>query len=202
MEPEQHEQHHPRERIRALVERRLDWRELQVLQRGEKDPDRFDRYLEVLQERVPWPERILLPIHEHLFIVAKEGRAVTKSLCGVEFGEWREHWKLRARIRVRRTREELLEVYADNVAIDPSVVEIREFVCPGCGTLLDVDAVPPHYPIEREFFPDLRTFYEEWLGRALPIEVGAFEDRSLEVVRAWAAGKPPDAAAGTPEGSE
>jgi acetone carboxylase gamma subunit len=180
-----YEQHHPRELIRDLVERKLDWRQLKEIQSGEKDPDRFDKYLSVLQERVPWKETILLPIHDHLFIVAKEGRAITKTLCGQELGDWRENWKLRTRIRVRRTREELLEVYAENVTIDPTIVELREFVCPGCGTLLDVDAAAPHYPIERDFLPDLKTFYEDWLGRELPVDVGEFEDRSLDVIRSW-----------------
>lgn len=182
-----YEQHHPRELICDLVERKLDWRQLKEIQSGEKDPDRFEKYLSVLQERVPWEETILLPIHDHLFIVAKDGKAITKTLCGQELGDWRENWKLRTRIRVRRTREELLEVYAENVTIDPTIVELREFICPGCGTLLDVDAVPPHYPIEREFLPDLKTFYEEWLGWKLPVDVGEFEDRSLGVIRAWAA---------------
>jgi acetone carboxylase, gamma subunit len=181
-----YEQHHTRELIRDLVARKLEWRQIQSIQSAEKDPARFDTYLSVLQERVPWPEKILLPIHDHLFIVAKDGRAITKTLCGRDLDDWRENWKLRVLIRVRRTRDELLEVYADNLTIDPTTTELREFICPGCGTLLDVDAVPPHYPIEREFFPDLRTFYEDWLGRKLPVDVGAYEERSGEILRAWA----------------
>ncbi len=183
------EQHHPRELIRDLVDRKLDWRQIKDIQSAEKDPDRFEKYLSVLQERVPWAETILLPIHDHVFIVAKDGRAITKTLCGRDLGDWRENWKLHVLIRVRRTREELLEVYADNVTIDPTVVELREFVCPGCGALLDVDAVPPNYPIERDFFPDLKTFYEDWLGRKLPADVGEYEERSAAVLHDWSGKK-------------
>jgi acetone carboxylase gamma subunit len=180
-----YEQHHPPELIRDLVARKLDWRQVKEVQSAEKDPDRFDVYISVLQEQVPWLEKILLPIHDHLFIVAKDGKAITKTFCGRELGDWREHWKLRVLIRPRRTREDLLEVYSENVTLDPTVVELREFICPGCGTLLDVDAVPPHYPIERDFFPDLRAFYKDWLGRELPVDVGDYEERSTGVLHAW-----------------
>ena len=46
--------------------------------------------------------------------------------------------------------------------------EIREFICPGCGTLLEVEAVPPGYPVTFDFLPDLEGFYEQILGRPLP----------------------------------
>jgi len=38
------------------------------------------------------------------------------------------------------------------------------FYCPGCYTVLEVEAVPPGYPILHDFQPDLETFYSEWLG--------------------------------------
>ncbi|TPQ16874.1 hypothetical protein FGD71_040355 [Streptomyces sporangiiformans] len=46
---------------------------------------------------------------------------------------------------------------------------MREFLCPVSGTLLDVDCVPPTFPVEVDFTPDLATFYTEWLGRDLPV---------------------------------
>ena len=45
---------------------------------------------------------------------------------------------------------------------------LREYFCPGCKTLLEVEAVPPGYPISHDFVPDLEGFYGEWLGRELP----------------------------------
>ncbi len=39
--------------------------------------------------------------------------------------------------------------------------------CPGCRTQLEVEAVPPGYPVIFDFEPDLETFYREWLGREL-----------------------------------
>lgn len=181
------EQHHSRGTIGSLIDRQLDAVQIKEIQSAEKDPDRFDHYLALLQERVPWPEPILLPIHDHLFIVAKGGIAITKSACGHEFGDWRINWKLHCRIRVRRTQDELLELYPEGTSLDVSVIDFREFVCPGCGTMLDVDTAPPHYPIEREFLPDIATFYEEWLGQRPEVDLGVWEDRSQEVVDSWAA---------------
>jgi acetone carboxylase gamma subunit len=34
--------------------------------------------------------------------------------------------------------------------------------------LLEVEAVPPGYPVVHDFLPDLEGFYSEWLGRELP----------------------------------
>jgi acetone carboxylase gamma subunit len=46
-------------------------------------------------------------------------------------------------------------------------MELREFYCPGCFTLLEVEAVPPGYPVLFDFQPDIEGFYE-WLGLPLP----------------------------------
>ncbi len=51
-------------------------------------------------------------------------------------------------------------------------MEIREFICPGCATLLEVEAVPPGCPIVFDFLPDLETFYRDWLKRPLPGDDG------------------------------
>jgi acetone carboxylase gamma subunit len=34
-----------------------------------------------------------------------------------------------------------------------------------------VDCVPPAYPVEMEFVPDLEGFYKEWLGRDLSVKL-------------------------------
>jgi acetone carboxylase gamma subunit len=46
--------------------------------------------------------------------------------------------------------------------------ELREYFCPGCLTLLDVEAVAPGYPTIFNFLPDIDGFYENWLGRKAP----------------------------------
>ncbi|MHA1329265.1 MAG: acetone carboxylase subunit gamma [Promethearchaeota archaeon] len=51
---------------------------------------------------------------------------------------------------------------------DPEWMELREYYCPGCFTLLDTESVPPGYPVIFNFLPDIDAFYEKWLGRKAP----------------------------------
>ena len=88
--------------------------------------------------------------------------------CEVYFGDYRENWKLSALIRVRNSNESLEPLYSGPRKPDPGWMEIREYICPKCGSLLEVDAVPPGYPVIFDFLPDLEGFYEGWLGRSLP----------------------------------
>jgi acetone carboxylase gamma subunit len=154
--------------IASLLDGELPWSQVKSMMSEYKDADRFDKYVAVLQERVRFPERILLPIGEHLHIVSKGKERVVKCDCGHDFGDYRQNWKLRAAIRVRGTDEELEPIYSGPRKCDPAWMEIREFICPNCSTLLEVEAAPPGYPIIFDFLPDLESFYQNWLGRALP----------------------------------
>ena len=42
---------------------------------------------------------------------------------------------------------------------DPAWLELREYYDPLDGSLLEVEAVPPGYPIVHSFEPDLEGFY-------------------------------------------
>lgn len=174
------------EEIERLIDGKLPWSRVQEIMREAKDPDRFDKWIAVLQSRVPWSERILLPLTPCLSIVQKQAERVVKCRCGHEFGDYRVNWKLAALIHVRETREQLREVYRGREQPDPAWIQIREYTCPGCGAQLEVEAVPRGCPPDFEFLPDLDTFYETWLGRKLP-DRKANEDRTLEVVRSWSA---------------
>jgi acetone carboxylase gamma subunit len=159
---------YPTDLIADLIDGKLPWDQTKRIMSDYKDEDRFDKYVEVLQSRVSWTEQILLPIGEHLQIVQKGAERVVKCDCGNEFGPYTENWKLRALVFVRDTEELIEELYPGPKACDPTLQEIREFICPGCGTLLEVEAVPPGYPITFDFLPDLEGFYEKILGRPLP----------------------------------
>jgi acetone carboxylase, gamma subunit len=204
-----------KETLRDLVDEKLPRAQVRAIQSGYKDTDRFDKYVEILQERVGWPEQIVLPFGEHLFITvpsagkpadgstegtgkpadgstegtgkpadgstegtgkpadgSTEGAAapsyVVRCECGHEFCDYRENWKLEALINVRDRVEDLREIYPEKMHGDPDWNVLREFFCPGCKTLLEVEAVPPGYPPVHDFVPDLEGFYEDWLGRPLP----------------------------------
>jgi acetone carboxylase, gamma subunit len=155
--------------LQDLVDERLPRGQVRAIQSAFKDPDRFDGYVRLLQERVPWDDPIVLPFGEHLLIVAKGGgRYVVKCDCGHEFCAHEENWKLEALINVRDTEDALREVYPNKMHGDPAWNVLREYFCPGCKALLEVEAVPPGYPVVHDFVPDLEGFYEEWLGRPLP----------------------------------
>jgi acetone carboxylase gamma subunit len=171
--------------LRDLFRGTLPWEKTKEIMSRPKDDDRFDKYIEILQERVSYPEKILMPLGDHLNVVQKGSERIVKGDCGHEFGDWRQNWKLSALIYVRDTREKLEEIYPGFRCPDPRVCEVREFYCPGCGVMLKVENVPVGYPIIFDALPDIDGFYREWLGRPLP-EQGEFRDMTHDVTRQWA----------------
>ena len=171
--------------LRDLFDGRLPWEKVKEIMSKPKDDDRFDKYVDILQERVPWSERILLPMGEHLYVVEKSGERIVKCDCGHEFGDWRQNWKLSALIFVRDDTEKLQEIYPGFRCPDPNLCEVREFYCPGCGSLLKVETVPVGYPIIFDALPDIDAFYQEWLSRPLLGE-REFKDMTYDVTREWA----------------
>lgn len=144
---------YPIEMLRDLVEGRLPLDEVQRLQR-EKDPDRFEKVLLIEQERVPWTDTILVPLQEHLYVVQRaDGERVVKCSCGQELGDYRINWKESALVYERDPQDG--EVYQGPRAADPDWQILREFYCPGCATLLDVEPVPVGYPFIFNFLPEL-----------------------------------------------
>jgi acetone carboxylase gamma subunit len=171
--------------IEQLVDGKLPWPRVQEIMKDSKDSDRFQKWVAILQKRVPWQEQILLPLTPALFIVQKGSERIVKCRCGQEFGDYRSNWKLEALIHVRDDEKSLSDVYQGREQPDPEWIQVREYYCPGCGTQLEVEAVPRGTPPDFEFLPDLDTFYRDWLGRPLPDTV-AFEDKTLDTVRGWA----------------
>ena len=154
--------------LRDLVDEKLPPARVRAIQSASKDPDRFDQDVALLQSRASY-DPIVLPFGEHLDIVSKGGgTCVVKCDCGHEFCDYRSNWKLESLLRVRETKAELREIFPEKMTGDGRWNHLREFFCPGCKTLLEVDAAPPGYPISHDFLPDLEGFYREWLGRELP----------------------------------
>lgn len=176
-----------REDLADLIDGRLPWPQVRSIISAPKDDDRFQRLIELLQARVAWPERILLPLSDHLCIVEKGRERIVKCRCGQEFGDWRCNWKLQALMLVRDDETSLQEIYPGRSAPDPEHCEVREYICPGCATLLKVEAVPFGYPIIFDALPDLDTFYREWLGAPLPDKI-VCEDRSAAIIAQWSQG--------------
>ncbi len=155
-----------------------------------KDLDRFVKYVAVLQSRVSWSDQILLRLGDKIYVVRNaQNQRVVKCDCGQEFGDYRQNWKLRCKVRVRRTLAEMREVYDPAPACpEPGWQEIREFFCPTCATQHAVEVVAPGYPMVFEMLPDLDKFYREYLGTPLPDEApNWYRDDTEVVTKAWAA---------------
>ena len=180
-----------KETIRLLMEGKLGSEELRKLRHmAIKEEDRFWKYLEILQETVPIKEKILLRLSDHLYIVAKGDKRIVKCDCGQEFADYRVNWKLSSLIYVRKTKEEMQEVYPylpkESPYPEEGLVEIREYYCPGCLAQLGVESVPPGYPPIFEMLPDIESFYSEWLGKPLPQgDPEPFGDKTLGEISRW-----------------
>ncbi|MCZ6893712.1 MAG: acetone carboxylase subunit gamma [Gammaproteobacteria bacterium] len=176
--------------IRQLVDGTIDDDNAErLLKLPRKDKDRFFNYIEVLQERVPWQDKILLRLGDKLYVVLNaNGDRVVQCECGNDFGDYRENWKLRCRIRTRKTLAEMSQVFAPAPAVpEPGWQEVREFFCPSCATQHAVEVVAPGYPIVFEMLPDLDKFYRDYMGRPLADEADDwYEDRSSKVTSGWA----------------
>lgn len=172
------------EDIRKLVDGELPWTTVQQMMKNPKDSDRFDKWLIILQGRVDWDDKILLPLTPALFIVQKPNDRVVKCRCGQEFGDYRVNWKLSALIYVREDEEKLSEVYKGLEQPDLEWMQLREYYCPGCGSQLEVEALPRGCPPDFEFLPDLDTYYTKWLERPLP-EEKEFKDLTLDTIQSW-----------------
>jgi acetone carboxylase gamma subunit len=162
-------QEYDRRTIEELIDGSISFPKLKEMLSSFKDPGRFDTYVSILQERVPWDDRILLPYGEHLYVVLKkDGSRVIKCDCGHEFGDYRQNWKLNALLYVRDDEQKMTEVYPKLLSPDPQWQVIREYYCPTCATQLEVEAVTPWYPVIHDYEPDIDAFYEQWLGRPVP----------------------------------
>lgn len=164
-----------RTKITDLVDGNIDSETLHQMLSTPKDPERFGTYIEILQERLSWKDKIVLPLAPKLYIIQLQSSKQWKVRCecGHDFCDWRENWKLHAVMHVRDSQEKMEEIYPRLMTPTSTWQVLREYFCPECATLHDVEAPTPWYPIIRDFEPDIDTFYKEWLGLAVPERVDA-----------------------------
>lgn len=153
-----------------MLDEKLSRRSVRDIQSGFKDAGRFDNWVALLQQRVSYDDQIVLPVGEGLNIVKRnsDGEYMIRTDAGADLCRWDENWKMHAIVFVRDTDESMREIYPKLAHADPEWMELREFYCPVSGDLLEVEALPPGYPVVHDFLPDLKGFYEGWLGRPLP----------------------------------
>src|SRR5262249_16767594 len=90
------------ETLPALFEERLTRREIKESQTGYKDPDRFEKWLSVLQRSVSYEDPIVLPAGEGLNIVKRfgDGALVYRCDCGADFSPHDRNWKMETVVHV------------------------------------------------------------------------------------------------------
>ncbi|MFN8204349.1 MAG: hydantoinase B/oxoprolinase family protein [Solirubrobacteraceae bacterium] len=158
-----------KELLADLLDEKLSRRAVHDIQSGHKDPDRFETWVALLQERAAYDDPIVLPFGEGLNIVRRrDGELVIRTDAGHDFCRWDQNWKMHAPMFVRDSDELYEEIYPKLAYPDGRWMELREYYCPISGQLLDTEAVPPGYPVIHEYLPDLEGFYRGWLGRAAP----------------------------------
>jgi acetone carboxylase gamma subunit len=158
------------ETLADLLDEKLSRRAVKDIQSGIKDPDRFDKWIELLQERVDYDDPIVLPYGEGMNIVrrAADGELVIRTDAGADLCRWDENWKMHVPMFVRDRDELYREVYPELGHPDGDWQELREYYCPLSGRLLETEAVPPGYPVMHEYLPDIDGFYKGWLKREIP----------------------------------
>jgi N-methylhydantoinase B/acetone carboxylase alpha subunit len=159
-----------RETLADLLDEKLSRAAVKEIQSSIKDPGRFDLWVSILQERVPYDDPIVLPYGEGMNVVRRlsDGELVIRTDAGADLCRWDENFKLHVPMFVRDTDELYREIYPPLAHPEGTWQELREYYCPVSGTLLETEAVPPGYPALHEYLPDLTGFYEGWLGRSLP----------------------------------
>jgi N-methylhydantoinase B/oxoprolinase/acetone carboxylase alpha subunit/acetone carboxylase gamma subunit len=155
--------------LEAMLDGTLPRAAVKDIQSGHKDPDRFDKWVAVLQDRVPYADPIVMPVGEALNVVRRaDGALMIRCDCGHELCEHHRNWKMDALVHIRDTNESLRKVYALMSHCEPDWMELREYYCPSCARQLEVEGLPPGYPVAHEFLPDIEGFYAAWLERDLP----------------------------------
>ncbi len=153
-----------------LLDEKLSRRAAKDIQSGIKDPDRFDKWIALLQERVSYDDPIVLPYGEGMNIVrrASDGEMVIRTDAGADLCRWDENWKMHVPMLVRDTDELYREIYPELGHPEGDWMELREYYDPASGALLETEAVPPGYPVVHEYLPDIDGYYKGWLRREMP----------------------------------
>lgn len=90
-------------------------------------------------------DKLSQPINEYLSVVGRGAQAVTVCRCGHELGAASENYKQHALLREGPVQAAGPWVDPHNIGKDRFVC--REFFCPGCLTLLDVEIAQSGEPL-------------------------------------------------------
>jgi len=105
--------------------------------------------------------------------------------CGRDIGNARENYKRGLLVYDRDPREvhpPLLDPkqYARTYSPDPAWCRILEYYCPQCGTMVEVEYLPPGHPPLHDIELDIDALKVQWRDRKEVHEPVPAPDRALE----------------------
>ncbi|SQH71272.1 acetone carboxylase subunit gamma [Helicobacter mustelae] len=107
-----------------------------------------------------------VPMTEYLMIDLESERWICR-MCGHDFGDARDTYK-KGTLIYDRNPEEIHQAIIDpkrykyTFAPDPKFCRIYEYYCPTCGTQIETDYVPPHYPPIIDMLWDIDDLKRRW----------------------------------------
>jgi acetone carboxylase gamma subunit len=111
--------------------------------------------------KVPMTEYLQIDLDRELWMC---------RVCATDLGPARSPYKEGLLVYARDPREihkPILnpELYDFTFAPDPKWVQILEYYCPECGTLMEVEYLPPGHPPVNDMEFDLDALKKQWRGR-------------------------------------
>lgn len=86
--------------------------------------------------------------------------------CNEELISARENYK-KGCLVIEKSPEEIFPSIVDaehSFSADPEWCRYLEFCCPNCGTLIEVEVLPPGHPITHDIEPDLDDLRKRFVG--------------------------------------
>jgi acetone carboxylase gamma subunit len=74
-------------------------------------------------------------------------------------------------------------LYARTYSPDPAWCRILEYYCPGCGTMVEAEYLPPGHPPLHDIELDIDALKLQWKGRREVVEPVTAPDLALEKVK-------------------
>ena len=125
----------------------------------------------MLQARVDYDDPIVLPLRrgaEHRQ-ARSDGEYVIRTDAGADLCRWDENWKMHAVIYVRDSeRVDCARSTRSSATPTPSGWSCASSTARSRGHLLEVEALPPGYPVVHEFLPDLQGLLRGLAGEGDP----------------------------------
>lgn len=111
--------------------------------------------------KVPMTEYLQIDLERELWMC---------RVCAADLGPARSPYKEGLLVYARDPREihkPILnpELYEFTFAPDPKWVQILEYYCPKCGTLMEAEYLPPGHPPVNDMEFDLDALKKQWSGR-------------------------------------